>query len=364
MDIKCRFSYFPRNFIFSYKLFRMSVQIAPISESLRKFLSENSYSNIIVLVDEKTNKFCFPIIKDALPSNYLKIQIKSGEKNKTLHTCEYIWMELTKANIDRHALLINLGGGVIGDMGGFCASTYKRGIDFIQIPTTLLSQVDASVGGKLGIDFHGFKNHIGVFQLPKTVLVDPKFTATLPEDEKRSGFAEIIKHCLIRDVQQWDVIKKLDWFENDFSQLVAHSIDIKKKVVEEDPKEKGLRKILNFGHTLGHAIETYLLDKGKRKILHGEAIAVGMIAEAFLSMKRGLISAQELEDIEIYLFETYGKVHFSANEIDTIISLTLQDKKNKGKEVLFSLLTGLGDCGYDIPVSKKEMKQALEFYIG
>ncbi|MEY2793563.1 MAG: 3-dehydroquinate synthase, partial [Bacteroidota bacterium] len=229
---------------------------------------------------------------------------------------------------------------------------------------TLLSQVDASVGGKLGIDFHGFKNHIGVFQLPKTVLVDPFFIETLSEKEKKSGFAEIIKHCLIRDVQQWDIIRKIEWNENNFSQLIAHSIEIKKKVVEEDPTEKGLRKILNFGHTLGHAVETFLLEKGKRKILHGEAIAIGMIAEAFIALKRGLISSQELEDIEIYLFETFGSIQLSKSEVDAIIQLTLQDKKNKGKEVLFSLLTGVGDCGYDIPVSKLEMKQALEFYIG
>jgi len=342
----------------------MSIQIASISQSLSQFLAQNTYSRIIVLVDEKTNRHCFPAIKDVLPRNFLKIEIKSGEHHKTLQTCEQIWMGLTQANIDRHALMINLGGGVIGDMGGFCASTYKRGIDFIQIPTTLLSQVDASVGGKLGIDFYGFKNHIGVFQLPKAVLVDPTFIQTLSEAEKRSGFAEIIKHCLIRDVHQWEVISKLDWFENDFAQLIAHSIEIKKKVVEEDPKEKGLRKILNFGHTIGHAVETFLLDKGKRKILHGEAIAVGMIAESFLAIKRGLINASELEAIELYLFETYGKVIIDKSEVDKIIELTLQDKKNKGKEVLFSLLTGIGDCGYDIPVSKKEMKEALEFYIG
>ncbi len=342
----------------------MSVHIAPISQSLPAFLANKSYSKIIVLVDENTQKYCLPIVKDLLPKNYLKIQIKSGEKHKTLHTCEQIWMAMTKANIDRHALLINLGGGVIGDMGGFCASTYKRGIDFIQIPTTLLSQVDASVGGKLGIDFHGFKNHIGVFQLPKTVLVDPNFILTLSIQEKRSGFAEIIKHCLIRDEQKWDVIKRIEWDENNFPELIAHSIEIKKQVVTEDPTEKGLRKILNFGHTLGHALETYLLDKGKRKILHGEAIVFGMIAEAYLAMKRGLISTQYLEDIEIYLFQTYGRVEIAANEVDEIIQLTVQDKKNKGKEVLFSLLTGLGDCGYDVPVSKKEMKQAIEFYIG
>ena len=342
----------------------MSVQIAPILESLSSFLSHNAYSRVAILVDEKTNKHCLPLLAEALPKNFLKIQIKSGEHHKNIQTCEQIWFALTRANFDRHSLLINLGGGVIGDMGGFCASTYKRGIDFIQIPTTLLSQVDASVGGKLGIDFHGFKNHIGVFQLPKTVLVDPTFIKTLPEKEKKSGFAEIIKHCLIRDSEKWNEIKTLDWEENNFADLIQHSIEIKKAVVEEDPKEKGLRKILNFGHTLGHAVESFLLEKGKRKILHGEAIAVGMITEAYLSAKRGLISAAEMEEIELYLFQTYGKIDLSNEELEEIVTLTLQDKKNKGNEVLFSLLAGIGDCGYDIPVSKKEMKEALAFYIG
>lgn len=342
----------------------MSVQIAPINQSLASFLSNNSYSRVAVLVDEKTAKHCLPLLQGVLPSNFLKIQIKSGEQQKNLQTCEQIWLALTRANFDRHALLINVGGGVIGDMGGFCASTYKRGIDFIQVPTTLLSQVDASVGGKLGIDFHGFKNHIGVFQIPKTVLVDPAFIQTLPENEKKSGFAEIIKHCLIRDAEKWNEIRRVDWQENNFSDLIAHSIEIKKAVVEEDPKEKGLRKILNFGHTLGHAVESYLLEKGKRRILHGEAIAVGMVAEAYLSEKRGLITPSELEEIELYLFQTYGKVTILNSELDEIVTLTLQDKKNKGKEILFSLLTGIGDCGYDVPVSKKEMKEALAFYIG
>jgi 3-dehydroquinate synthase len=259
--------------------------------------------------------------------------------------------------------MINLGGGVIGDLGGFCASTYKRGVDFIQIPTTLLAQVDASVGGKLGIDFHGLKNHIGVFQLPKTVFIEPKFIETLPEQQKKSGFAEIIKHCLIRDEKEWNSICHQSFEELDLSKLIAHSVAIKEAVVLEDPKEAGLRKILNFGHTLGHAIETFLLDQGKRKILHGEAIAIGMIVEAFISHQRDLISLQELEEIESYLFENYGRVKLYPEEISKIIALTAQDKKNKGKEIRFSLLTGIGDCGYDIPVSASEMKKALQYYL-
>lgn len=341
----------------------MTVKIAPISESLASFFAQNEYSHVAILVDEFTNKYCLPIIQNLLPSNFTKILIKSGEHHKNLATCEQVWDRMTKANMDRHSLLINLGGGVIGDLGGFCASTYKRGIDFIQIPTTLLAQVDASVGGKLGIDFHGLKNHIGVFQLPKTVLIDPKFIDTLSIQQKKSGFAEIIKHCLIRDEKEWDLIRQQSFEELNLSKLIAHSVAIKEAVVLEDPKEAGLRKILNFGHTLGHAIETYLLDKGKRKILHGEAIAIGMIVEAFISHQRDLISLQELEEIESYLFENYGRVKLHPEEISKIIALTAQDKKNKGKEIRFSLLTGIGDCGYDIPVSASEMKKAIQYYL-
>jgi len=341
----------------------MTVKIAPISESLATFFAQNDYSHIAILVDEFTNKYCLPIIQDLLPTNFTKILIKSGEHHKNLATCERVWDRMTQANMDRHSLLVNLGGGVIGDLGGFCASTYKRGIDFIQIPTTLLAQVDASVGGKLGIDFQGLKNHIGVFQLPKTVLIDPKFIDTLSIQQKKSGFAEIIKHCLIRDAQEWNLIRQQSFEELDLAKLIAHSVAIKEAVVLEDPKEAGLRKILNFGHTLGHAIETYLLDKGKRKILHGEAIAIGMIVEAFISHQRDLISLQELEEIESYLFENYGRVKLYAEEISKIISLTAQDKKNKGKEIRFSLLTGIGDCGYDIPVSALEMKKAIQYYL-
>lgn len=341
----------------------MTVKIAPISESLATFFAQNEYSHIAILVDEFTNKYCLPIIQDLLPLNFTKILIKSGEHHKNLISCERVWDLMTKSQMDRHSLLINLGGGVIGDLGGFCASTYKRGIDFIQIPTTLLAQVDASVGGKLGIDFHGLKNHIGVFQLPKMVLIDPKFIDTLSIQQQKSGFAEIIKHCLIRDEQEWNVIRQQSFEELDLSKLIAHSVAIKEAVVLEDPKEAGLRKILNFGHTLGHAIETYLLDKGKRKILHGEAIAIGMIMEAFISHQRDLISLQELEEIESYLFENYGRVKIQPEEITKIIALTAQDKKNKGKEIRFSLLTGIGDCGYDIPVSASEMKKAIQYYL-
>ena len=339
----------------------MSVIIAPITESLSAFLNANSYTNIQVLVDEKTFRYCYPTIKSILPKHNL-VKIQSGEQQKHLGTCQTIWENMTNHELDRHALMINLGGGVIGDMGGFCAATYKRGIDFIQIPTTLLSQVDASVGGKLGIDFQGLKNHIGVFQIPKTVLIDAKFLDTLSFAEKRSGFAEVIKHCLIMDVDKWNIIRRKDFEEQDFNDLIAHSVAIKQRIVQADPTEKGLRKILNFGHTLGHAIETYFLGKPKLHLLHGEAIAAGMICEAFISFKRGMIDQKTLENIEEFIFSIYGKATIKDSDFEEIIALTAQDKKNKGKEIRFSLLEEAGKCTYDIPVTNLEMRLALQYY--
>lgn len=341
-----------------------SVIIAPIGESLPDFLSSKPYSKIVVIADNNTKRHCYPILKAFLPKHSV-VTVPSGETHKTLATCEKIWEFMTREELDRHALVINVGGGVIGDMGGFCAAVYKRGIDFIQVPTTLLSQVDASVGGKLGIDFQGFKNHLGVFNIPKSVLIDPVFLKTLPEREIRSGFAEIIKHCLIADGAKWEQIRGKDFEEQSWPDLIAHSVKIKQQVVDQDPTEKGLRKILNFGHTLGHAVETCFLNKGpKDRLFHGEAIAVGMIMEAYLSFERKMIDQQTLTDIEEFLFATYGKVKIKPEDIEEIIALTRQDKKNKGKEIRFSLLTGAGQCAFDIVVTAAEMRRSIAYYLG
>lgn len=341
-----------------------SVVIAPIGESLPDFLSSKQYSKIVVIADNNTKRHCYPILKAFLPKHSV-VTVPSGEAHKTLATCEKIWEAMTKDELDRHALVINVGGGVIGDMGGFCAAVYKRGIDFIQVPTTLLSQVDASVGGKLGIDFQGFKNHLGVFNIPKSVLIDPVFLKTLPEREIRSGFAEIIKHCLIADGAKWEEIRAKDFEEQNWPDLIAHSVKIKQQVVDQDPREKGLRKILNFGHTLGHAVETCFLNKGpKERLFHGEAIAVGMIMEAYLSFERKMIDQQTLTNIEEFLFATYGKVKISPEDIEEIIALTRQDKKNKGKEIRFSLLSGAGQCAFDIVVTAAEMRKSIAYYLG
>ncbi|GAB4012376.1 3-dehydroquinate synthase [Spirosoma migulaei] len=340
-----------------------TVTIAPITESLPAFLDSYDFSAIAVIADNHTFRFCYPELKPMLPKHTL-VRIKAGEEQKHIATCELIWDALTRANFDRHSLVLNLGGGVIGDMGGFCAATYKRGIAFAQLPTTLLAQVDASVGGKLGIDFRGYKNHIGVFQQPNTVLIDPSFLTTLPERELRSGFAEIIKHCLIADAGMWDEIRRRDLDEQDWPALVAHSVAIKQRVVAEDPTEKGLRKILNFGHTLGHAVETYFLTQHRKRLLHGEAIAVGMVAEAFIAFQKKMIDQELLNATEEYIFSVYGNVRLVDDDIEPILALTLQDKKNRGREVRMSLLDGPGSCAFDVLVTPSEMRRGLEFYRG
>ncbi|AEI50848.1 3-dehydroquinate synthase [Runella slithyformis] len=342
----------------------MSVHIAPIQDGLRAFLASKEYSKYVVIADTNTRKRCYPLLKSYLPKHHL-IVVPAGEQHKNLATCEKIWNEMTRLELDRHALVFNLGGGVIGDMGGFCAATYKRGIDFVQVPTTLLSQVDASVGGKLGIDFQGFKNHLGVFTQPKIVLIDASFLQTLSYVELRSGFAEIVKHCLIADSVKWEEIRKKDFEEQNWPDLIAHSVEIKKGVVAEDPTEKGLRKILNFGHTIGHAVETYFLSKPpKERLLHGEAIAAGMIMEAYIAYRKKMINLQTLEQIEEFIFSVYGKVNLQITDVPTLIQLAQQDKKNKGGELRFSLLTGLGSCGFDIKVSPGEIQQAAAYYAG
>lgn len=327
---------------------------------LREFFQKKKYSRVSVLTDENTVKHCYPLISSALPEHKM-ISIPSGEELKSINTCVTIWEEMTNHSLDRHSVLVVLGGGVLGDMGGFCAATFKRGIDFILIPTTLLSQVDASIGGKLGVDFNHFKNHIGVFQTPVLTILHAGFLKTLSAREKRSGFAEIIKHCLISDKAMWDVVSGKSFADQDWDVLIRHSVSFKEKVVAEDPREKGLRKILNMGHTIGHAIETYLLNSGN-KVLHGEAIAAGLITESWLSQQRGFISAEDFTRIKDYILSVFGKIEIPSKEDDLIADLTLQDKKNEGSKILSVLLDGVGRARWDCEVSKEEVKGALTIY--
>ena len=251
-----------------------------IGEKSFSKLNVKSYSKVAILVDENTKKNCLKKIPKI--ENSIIIEIQSGEENKNLQTCNFIWQELTNHAFDRNSLLINLGGGVIGDMGGFCASTYKRGIQFIHIPTTLLAMTDAAIGGKLGVDFNNLKNQIGVFSNPKSVIINPIFLDTLPKKEVKSGFSEVVKYALTSDINLWKMIKKSDFKKLNWEAIITYSVKLKNKIILADPTEIGERKKLNFGHTFGHAIESYYLNNGT-PILHGEAVFMGMILETEIS---------------------------------------------------------------------------------
>ena len=322
--------------------------------TLIEYLNIKKYSQIGVLTDANTYSACYPLIKDALPTHTL-IQVQPGEEVKNLDTCIIIWQKLTDLNFDRHSLLLVLGGGVLGDMGGFCAATYKRGIDFVLMPTTLLAQVDASIGGKLGIDFNHYKNHIGVFQSPVTTLISSAFLNTLPERELRSGFAEVIKHCLISDAPMWEAIRNQKLDAQDWNTLITHSVKFKTQVVTEDPREKGVRKILNFGHTIGHAVESYFLHSGNR-IFHGEAIAIGMIAEAHIAYQKQLLNKEDLKSITTYLIGIFGR-QINMPSDDVVLKNMYQDKKNKGNTILMALTKGIGDALWDVEASEEEIKK-------
>ncbi len=329
-------------------------------KDLKEFVVKKSYSKVGVLLDENTLTHCYPLLRQHLPDHFI-IKTKSGEEEKNLQTCSVIWQAMTDRTMDRHACLIVLGGGVLGDMGGFCASTYKRGIDFVLVPTTLLAQADASIGGKLGIDFNHYKNHIGVFHHPALTLLYSSFLKTLPQSELRSGFAEIIKHALISDKALWEEISAKNLIEQNWDALIRHSVEFKAKVTTEDPTEKGLRKILNSGHTIGHALETYLLNSGS-PIMHGEAVAAGLIAEGFIAKQRGLLSDIDFQKLSTFVLSVYGKVRFQIEDLDPIGEIVLQDKKNKENRILCVLLNGIGSARWDYEISLEEVKNALTFY--
>ena len=315
-------------------------------EALNTHLKENKYSNVFIIVDSLTNEFCLPKLLPNIETELVIeiIEFEPGEENKNIETCIQIWNVLTELGGDRKSLIINLGGGVVTDLGGFVASTFKRGVDFINIPTTLLSMVDASVGGKTGIDLGNLKNQIGVINVPQMVLIDTQYLETLPQNEMRSGLAEMLKHGLIFDKDYWE--KFLDMKSVDFAdidELIYRSVEIKNEIVIQDPTEKHIRRALNFGHTLGHAIESYFLENDTKKtLLHGEAIAVGMILESYISLHKNLITEQEFNQIKSTIKDIYEDVIFEDNDIQPIIELLIHDKKNEFGNIQFALIEGIG----------------------
>lgn len=334
---------------------------------LENLLKTETYSKIFVLVDENTNEHCLPYFLANLPTEIEIeiIEIEAGEENKNIYTCIDLWHTLIELDADRKSIMINLGGGVITDIGGFVASTYKRGIDFINVPTTLLAMVDASVGGKTGVDLGSLKNQIGVINEPKSVVVISKFLETLPTNQMRSGLAEMLKHGLIYDKNYWDKLKHLNNLNtDDLDILIEQSIEIKNKIVSQDLKENGIRKALNFGHTLGHAIESYFLEsEDKKQVLHGEAIAIGMILESYLSYKLELISKDSYAEIKYIITDVFEKISFNDSDIQKILDLLIFDKKNEFGNIQFTLLNKIGESKINQTVDKSFILLAFEDYL-
>ena len=361
----------------TFGLHDYSVHLGDLRETFPSWLRDRRYSQVWILTDENTRRHCLPLFaeKTGLRADSGIIEIPAGEQNKNLSTCERVWQSMLDARLDRRALLVNLGGGVIGDLGGFCAATWKRGIDFVQAPTTLLSMTDAAIGGKLGIDFQGIKNTIGVFKNPAAVFVDPDFLQTLPERELRSGFAEVIKHALIGDPVLWRRIQSdgvtlshpvtemgqseavtsshrlttNKWFD-----ILLASISVKVRVVQEDPFEKGLRAILNFGHTIGHALESYYLETPE-PLTHGEAIAIGMICETALS-------GDDPQEIASVILRHFPHRPVPASIFPALWDLMQQDKKNASGKVRVAIPGAEPFSMQTLEPEREEMDRSILFY--
>lgn len=334
---------------------------------LNKHVFENNFSKVFVLVDVNTNEYCLPYFLANFEYNGAIeiIEIEAGENYKTIDTCVGVWNTLSDFDGDRKSLLINIGGGVVTDLGGFVASTFKRGIAYINIPTSLLAMVDASVGGKTGVDLGTLKNQIGVISTPDIVLIDTKYLDTLPKEQMRSGLAEMLKHGLITGESYWNNFKNLSELNlHDLDRLIYESVLIKKAVVDKDPFENGLRKTLNFGHTLGHAIESYFLSNPRKEdLLHGEAIVIGMILALYLSKELVGFPDEKAQTIKQLLKKYYGTIPINEDDYEPIIELLKYDKKNSHGNINFVLLENIGKTKIDCLVDEKLIYAAFEFYL-
>lgn len=337
------------------------------ARALNESLRNHPYSSVFVLVDENTEELCWPIFQqiiNAIDDPQL-IRIQSGEEFKNIPTCEYIWHELMNRGADRKSLLINLGGGVITDMGGFAAATFKRGIDFIQVPTTLLAQVDASIGGKLGVDFEDSKNQIGLFAEPKAVLIWSDFTKTLSKQQFLAGFAEVLKHGLIADAAYWKHCTSFSLAEtSELSDLIYRSVQIKYDFVERDPKDRSVRHALNFGHTVGHAIESHFLgDEERLTLLHGEAVAAGIVVESYLSYRLGGLPHDQLDEIVAFILDLYGSAPFRADECLLILDRMRHDKKNINGDIHFCLIPEIGKNKVHETATEQLILEGMNYYL-
>jgi 3-dehydroquinate synthase len=333
---------------------------------LNAYLAETNFSKLFILVDSNTHEFCLPKLMNNLETSLdiEIIEIENGEEHKTIDTCVGVWNALSELDADRKSLMLNLGGGVITDLGAFVASTFKRGIEYINVPTTLLSMVDASVGGKTGVDLGTLKNQIGVINSGAMVLIDTSYLYSLPANQLRSGYAEMLKHGLIQNEDYWNRLRNVSNLTlSHLDDLIYESVIIKNHVVTQDPRENGIRKTLNYGHTLGHAIESlFLEDTSKTTLLHGEAIAIGMVLATYISNKLLGFPEQKLNDVKSTMINLYGKVSFNENDYQNIINLLKFDKKNSHGNINFVLLNDIASCKIDCKVDNTFILEAFDFY--
>lgn len=335
-----------------------------LERDLVNAIAECEHDKIFILTDQTTHDMCLPKLQ-----NYLclkgaqSIVIKAGDTNKTLDSLAEVWTALSQGGATRHSLMINLGGGMVTDLGGFAASTFKRGIDFINIPTTLLAMVDASVGGKTGINFGGLKNEIGVFSDSKFVIINTQFLDTLDHDNICSGYAEMLKHGLISDNKHWAELVGFNLAQPDLAQLqrmVAESIKVKERIVTEDPHEHGIRKALNLGHTVGHALESFAMKHG-RPVLHGYAVAYGMVCELYLSARKTGFPTDKMHQTVRFILDHYDRLPYTCDDYPELLELMRHDKKNTSGIINFTLLGGIGDIRINQTATKEEIEEALDF---
>ncbi len=335
------------------------IYLGDVREGLNTIIEAFSPSSLIVVADTHTHHFCFPLL-EGLPDTSVII-IEAGEPHKTIESCEKIWSSLLASGTDRSSLLLNLGGGMICDLGGFAAACYKRGIRFGHIPTSLLAMTDAAIGGKTGINHQDFKNLVGRFEFPVLTWVDPVFLKTLPEKEVLTGLAEVVKHAIIGSAELLDIlmqtksVAQLPWEE-----VIAHSIRVKQRVVESDPFEKGVRKTLNFGHTLGHAFESHFLLTD-HPLSHGQAVTLGMMAELQIALALGILKNEEFERIIALIMRWLPPSEVNLPSLKTVAGWLEGDKKRSGGKVGFSLPDQIGSCQWDVHVEPHQIEHSLNW---
>jgi 3-dehydroquinate synthase len=352
----------------------MNTQKVIISRNLEEELSaamvDCERDRLFVLVDENTERLCLPLLSDMdCMKGAQVITIGATDANKTVNTLQQVWTALQQGGATRHSLLVNLGGGMVTDLGGFAAATFKRGLNYINIPTTLLAMVDASVGGKTGVNFGGLKNEVGVFSNASAVILDTTFLKTMDHENLLSGYAEMLKHGLISDDRHWaEILKHQETLENlestdnlvKLSALLADSVAVKQRIVTEDPTEQGLRKALNLGHTVGHAFESLALQR--KPILHGYAVAYGLVCELYLSCVKTGFPTDKMRQTVSFIREHYGQMSITCDDYPTLLQLMTHDKKNVAGKINFTLLGGVGDIRINQTATEEDIKEALDFY--